>query len=119
MVAITAGADASAATNGSAAGASGGEKDARTVGHYYKGMAVFTIAKGGLMYQAAVSGQKFSYQAALGELIAAGEQRSPILDHAQDKENKAMKKLVLMGIVAAGPLACRSRSATTAAIITT
>jgi hypothetical protein len=25
-------------------------------------MAVFTIAKGGLMYQAAVAGQKFSYK---------------------------------------------------------
>lgn len=62
VVAITAEAGASAATNGSGAGVSGGEKDARTIGHYYKGMAVFTIAKGGLMYQAAVSGQKFSYK---------------------------------------------------------
>ena len=62
VVAITAGADVSAATNGQQAGVSGGEKDARTIGHYYKGMAVFTIAKGGLMYQAAVSGQKFSYK---------------------------------------------------------
>ena len=62
VVAITAGADVSAATNGSGAGVSGGEKDARTIGHYYKGMAVFTIAKGGLMYQAAVSGQKFSFK---------------------------------------------------------
>ena len=62
VVAITAAAQASAATNGQEAGASGGEKDARTTGHYYKGMAVFTIAKGGLMYQAAVAGQKFSYK---------------------------------------------------------
>jgi len=31
------------------------------VGGYQKGMAVFTIAKGGLMYQAALGGQKFSY----------------------------------------------------------
>ena len=62
VVAITAGADVSAATNGQQAGASGGEKDARTSGHYYKGMAVFTIAKGGLMYQAAVAGQKFSFK---------------------------------------------------------
>ena len=61
VVAITAEAGASAATNGSGAGASGGEKDARTYGHYYKGMAVFTVAKGGLMYQAAVSGQKFTF----------------------------------------------------------
>jgi lipid-binding SYLF domain-containing protein len=62
VVAITAGADASASTDGAQAGASGGMKDATTHGHYYKGMAVFTIAKGGLMYQAAVSGQKFSYK---------------------------------------------------------
>ncbi len=61
VTAITASAGASAATNGEEAGASGGEKDARTVGHYYKGMAVFTITKGGLMYQAAISGQKFTF----------------------------------------------------------
>jgi lipid-binding SYLF domain-containing protein len=62
VTAITASADASAATNGTQAGASGGEKDATTRGHYYKGMAVFTIAKGGLMYQAAIAGQKFSFK---------------------------------------------------------
>jgi lipid-binding SYLF domain-containing protein len=61
VTAITANADASASTTGTQAGVSGGEKDAATVGHYYKGMAVFTIAKGGLMYQAAVAGQKFSF----------------------------------------------------------
>ena len=62
-VAITAGASASAGTGGSTAGASGAKKDATTAGNYQKGVAVFTIAKGGLMYQAAVAGQKFSYQA--------------------------------------------------------
>ena len=41
----------------------GGKKDATTAGNYQKGVAVFTIAKGGLMYQAAVAGQKFSYKA--------------------------------------------------------
>ena len=61
-VAITAGASASAATTGTTAGASGGKKDATTAGGYYKGMAVFTIAKGGLMYQAAIAGQKFSFK---------------------------------------------------------
>jgi lipid-binding SYLF domain-containing protein len=60
-VAITAGAQASATTTGSSAGASGGRKDAKTVGSYYKGMAVFTVAQGGLMYEASISGQKFSY----------------------------------------------------------
>jgi lipid-binding SYLF domain-containing protein len=62
VVAITAGAGASVGTTGEDSGASGGQKDAATQGGYYKGMAVFTIAKGGLMYQAAVAGQKFSYK---------------------------------------------------------
>jgi lipid-binding SYLF domain-containing protein len=61
VVAITAGANATAATNGASAGASGTEGDATTRGVYQKGMAVFTIAKGGLMYSAAVAGQKFSF----------------------------------------------------------
>jgi len=60
-VAITAGASAGATTTGSSAGASGGKNDATTVGKYYKGMAVFTVAKGGLMYEASIGGQKFSY----------------------------------------------------------
>ena len=61
-VVITAGASASTGTTGSAAGASGGKNDASTRGQYQKGMAVFTIAKGGLMYEASVAGQKFSYK---------------------------------------------------------
>ena len=60
-VAITAAAGAKASTAGSSAGASGGKHDAATVGKYYKGMATFTVAKGGLMYEASVGGQKFSY----------------------------------------------------------
>lgn len=60
-VAITAGANAKATTTGSSAGASGGNKNANTVGGYTKGLATFTVAKGGLMYEAAVAGQKFSY----------------------------------------------------------
>lgn len=62
VVAITAGASASAGTSGVDAGASGGEKDATTRGMYQKGIAVFTIAKGGLMYAASVAGQRFSYK---------------------------------------------------------
>jgi len=62
VVAITAGANADATTDGTSAGASAGPKDATTTGTYHKGMAVFTIAKGGLMYAAAVDGQKFSYE---------------------------------------------------------
>ena len=64
-VAITAGVSAEANTGGGlAAGASGGRSDAATVhGGYRKGMAVFTIARGGLMYEASLGGQKFSYNA--------------------------------------------------------
>ena len=63
-VAITAGASATATTTGSSAGASGGKNDATTKSTgYYKGMAVFTVAKGGLMYEASIGGQKFSYTA--------------------------------------------------------
>jgi lipid-binding SYLF domain-containing protein len=61
-VAITAGASASAATNGTSSSVSGGKKDANTEGSWNDGMAVFTIAKGGLMYSAAIAGQKFSFK---------------------------------------------------------
>ena len=45
------------------ADASGGMNDASTVSAGYdKGMAVFTVAKGGLMYEAALAGQKYSYE---------------------------------------------------------
>lgn len=60
-VAITAAAGAKAGSSGSSAGASGGKHDAATAGGYHKGIAVFTVAKGGAMYEATVSGQKFKY----------------------------------------------------------
>jgi lipid-binding SYLF domain-containing protein len=61
-VAITAAANASISTTGATSGASGGKNDATTdSAGYQKGMAVFTIAKGGLMYSATVAGQKFTY----------------------------------------------------------
>lgn len=60
-VAITAAAGGSIGTTGASGQASGGMKDALTAGKFYKGMAVFTIVKGGAMYQATVAGQKFSY----------------------------------------------------------
>ena len=60
-VAVTAGANAAAGTNGTNAGVSAGKKDADTVGHYQKGTVVFTIAKGGLMGSLAVAGQKFEF----------------------------------------------------------
>ena len=61
-VVITAAASAGAGTAGASAGASGGKKDATTAGKYHKGMAVFTIVKGGAMYEMSVAGQKFSYK---------------------------------------------------------
>ncbi|HEX3396869.1 MAG TPA: lipid-binding SYLF domain-containing protein [Steroidobacteraceae bacterium] len=61
VVAVTAGANAGAGTNGVSAGASAGQNDASTRGIYQKGMAVFTVAKGGLLFSASVAGQKFSY----------------------------------------------------------
>ncbi len=62
-VALTAGASAKATTGGgTTAGASGGRNDATTTsGGFRKGMAIFTVAKGGLMYEATLGGQKFNY----------------------------------------------------------
>ncbi|HKQ22970.1 MAG TPA: YSC84-related protein [Burkholderiales bacterium] len=60
-VAITAGASAAANTAGTSTSASGGKHDATTAGSYNKGMATFTVAKGGLMYEASIGGQKFTY----------------------------------------------------------
>ncbi len=63
-VAITAGASASATTTGNSTTASGGQNNATTTGkNYNKGMAVFTVAKGGLMFEASLAGQKFKYTA--------------------------------------------------------
>lgn len=61
-VAITLGASAKAGSTGAAAGASVDKEQARVVGAYHKGMAVFTVAKGGLMYEAAIAGQKFKFK---------------------------------------------------------
>jgi hypothetical protein len=57
-VAITAGASASADTAG---GSSAGAGSAQSKNNYTNGMAIFTHAKGGLMYEAAIGGQKFSF----------------------------------------------------------
>ena len=62
-VAITAGAQAKAGTGGATAGASAGPATgAQASAGYHKGMAVFIHAKGGLMYEAAIGGQKFSFK---------------------------------------------------------
>jgi len=62
VVAITAGASASEGTTGGGAGASGGQHDAETAGSYQKGMVVFTVAKGGAMFDVSVEGQSFSFK---------------------------------------------------------
>jgi lipid-binding SYLF domain-containing protein len=60
-VAVTANAQASAGTEGGQASAgAGGPGTARATG-YHNGMQVFTMAKGGLMYEAAISGQKYNF----------------------------------------------------------
>ena len=67
-IAITAGVQAKAGSEGATAGASAGPatgKQAKT--NYNKGMAVFVHAKGGLMYEAAIGGQKFSFTPAGGK----------------------------------------------------
>jgi lipid-binding SYLF domain-containing protein len=60
-IAITAGASASIGTDRASSEASRGPKDATTNGNYQNGMAVFTIAKGGLMFAADISGEKFAF----------------------------------------------------------
>jgi lipid-binding SYLF domain-containing protein len=60
-VAITAGANAQASTAG---GANAGANTSQAKSTYSDGLAIFTMAKGGLMYEASVGGQKFSYRPA-------------------------------------------------------
>jgi len=62
-VAITAGAQAKAGTGGSTAGATTkGDAGSQAKVDYQKGMVVFTHAKGGLMYEASLGGQAFSFK---------------------------------------------------------
>lgn len=61
-VAVTAGAQASSGTAGSQASAgASGTGQAAAAGAYQMGMRIFTIATGGLMYQATIAGQKYSF----------------------------------------------------------
>ena len=62
-VAITAGAQAKAGTEGTTAGARAGPatgSQAKT--RYHNGMVVFVHTKGGLMYEASIGGQKFTFK---------------------------------------------------------
>ncbi|MGB5485951.1 MAG: YSC84-related protein [Lysobacterales bacterium] len=57
-VALTYGAQAGATTKGASASAG----DTKAIGAFKRGMAVFTIAGGGLMYEASIGGQKFKFK---------------------------------------------------------
>ena len=67
-VALTAGAQASTSTGGGGNASTGTDADSSKVNANEKqydgrsGMAIFTIAKGGLMYEATLGGQKFKYE---------------------------------------------------------
>jgi len=62
-VAITAGAQAQAGSSGTGAGTSLGPETGKQASRgYTKGMAVFVHIKGGFMYEAAIGGQKFSFE---------------------------------------------------------
>jgi lipid-binding SYLF domain-containing protein len=63
-------ASAVAATHGASADAA-----------YQDGMAIFTVAKGGLMYEASVGGQKFDFERKVGEEKKAKEEK-------EEKESK-------------------------------
>jgi lipid-binding SYLF domain-containing protein len=56
-IAITASAGAQAGSEGASAGANETQSKSR----YHGGMVVFTMGKGGLMYQATIGGQKYDY----------------------------------------------------------
>ncbi len=61
-VAITAGAQATTGTAGNSAGLSSGPQTGQQLGgHYVNGTAIFIHTKGGLMYEAAIGGQKFTF----------------------------------------------------------
>ncbi|MEA3546729.1 MAG: hypothetical protein U9R66_03625 [Thermodesulfobacteriota bacterium] len=61
---VTSGAQAKAGTEGTTASASAGPATGvQAETQYRKGMAIFVHTKGGLMFEAAVGGQKFNYQA--------------------------------------------------------
>ncbi|MFC3187040.1 YSC84-related protein [Shewanella intestini] len=62
-VAINVGASAQTGTTGNSAGAGQAGSNHNATASYVNGMAVFTAAKGGLMYEAALAGQSFTFDA--------------------------------------------------------
>jgi Las17-binding protein actin regulator len=61
-VAVTASAQASAGTQGAQASAGAGTPKTAAAGGYQNDMQVFTMAVGGLMYQATIGGQKYDFK---------------------------------------------------------
>ncbi len=61
-IAVTIGANASTSTIGNSAGATAGDSKTKLSSAYKNGMAVFTLANAGLMVEAALAGQKFSFE---------------------------------------------------------
>jgi len=57
-VALTYGVQAGANTQGASASAG----DTRAIGAWKRGMAIYTLAKGGLMYEASIGGQKYKFK---------------------------------------------------------
>lgn len=63
-IAITASAQAQVGTTGSSAGAgTSSDKGKQATVNYNDGMAIVTMGKGGLMYEASIAGQKYSFKA--------------------------------------------------------
>jgi lipid-binding SYLF domain-containing protein len=60
--AFTAGAHAEMSTKGASATTSMEGQQSLAAARYYKGMAVFTLVKAGLMYEASLSGQTFTFE---------------------------------------------------------
>ena len=82
VVALTASASARISTLGNQivqAGVSADEIKVGKVGSTYtKGMAVFSIIKAGLMYQATICGQKYNYRPALDAQASASSASAPV-----------------------------------------
>lgn len=70
-VALNYGASATANTQGSSASAG----DTKGVGGWKRGMAIFTLAKGGLMYEASVGGQKYAFKPLKNDSMPQASQR--------------------------------------------
>ncbi len=66
VIAVTASTDASAGTTGAGTSASSGGESGRAAAarEYRKGLAIFTVGLGGLMYEISIAGQKYKFKPA-------------------------------------------------------